>query len=208
MTETDPPQPSPAPEPVAGRDARFSPAGALPANLRHLRREAGLTLDGLAERSGVSRAMISKIERGASVPTATVLGKLAGALRVGLSRLLGNLNRREPLLHPRRAQAEYLDPESGLRRRSLSPLFADSPVDLALNVLPPGRAVAFPAHHAGVEEFLVLHSGRLAVLIDGESFAIEPGDTLFYPADRAHEFRNPGEEPAVFYIVIDDRTKS
>ncbi len=64
-------------------------AEALPANLRRLRLEAQLTLDRLGALSGVSRAMISKIERGASVPTATVLGKLAAALQVSLSQLLG-----------------------------------------------------------------------------------------------------------------------
>lgn len=71
-------------------------AEALPANLRRLRLEAQLTLDRLGALSGVSRAMISKIERGASVPTATVLGKLAAALQVSLSQLLGDSMRASP----------------------------------------------------------------------------------------------------------------
>ncbi|KAF0163820.1 MAG: XRE family transcriptional regulator [Rhodocyclaceae bacterium] len=182
-------------------------AEALPENLRRMRQEARLTLDRLAALSGVSRAMISKIERGTSVPTATVLGKLAGALHISLSQLLGEFHARQPRLHRKENQAIYRDPASGFERRSLSPVFEDGAVDLALNVLPPGEAVEFPPHHAGVEEFLVVHEGTLTVLLDGKRFDVESGDTLFYPSDCIHEFRNEGEQPTVFYIVINDRTR-
>lgn len=182
-------------------------AETLPVNLRRLRREAKLTLDRLAELSGVSRAMISKIERGASVPTATVLGKLAAALQISLSQLLGEFHARQPRLHRKESQTIYHDPTSGFERRSLSPVFEDGAVDLALNLLPPGESVEFPPHHAGVEEFLVVHEGTLTVLLDGERFDVESGDTLFYPSNCVHEFRNEGERSAVFYIVINDRTR-
>src|SRR3954466_1826996 len=92
-------------------------------NLRQLRHERGFTLDALSDRSLVSRAMISKIERGAAIPTATVLGKLAAALEVGLSQLVGDARPRQPTLLPAIEQAVYRDPESGLERRSLSPVF-------------------------------------------------------------------------------------
>jgi transcriptional regulator with XRE-family HTH domain len=179
----------------------------LPGNLRSLRQQADLTLDQLAERAGVSRAMISKIERGVSVPTATVLGKLAAALNLGLSQLLGQAKAREPLLVGCSEQSIFCDPETGFKRRSLSPLFEDSAVDLAFNVLPPNKTVAFPPHHKGVEEYLVVHEGRLTVVIDGTSFNAGPGDTLFYPSDCVHEFRNETQQPVSFYIVIDDRSK-
>jgi mannose-6-phosphate isomerase-like protein (cupin superfamily) len=58
-----------------------------------------------------------------------------------------------------------------------------------------------------VEEFLVVHEGALAVVIDGRRFDVAAGDTLFFPSDCVHEFRNEGGEPAVFYIVINDRTR-
>jgi len=124
----------------------------LPQNLRRLRRERGLTLEALAERSAVSRAMISKIERGVAVPTATVLGKLSAALEVGLSQLVGNARLREPVLLPEIEQTVYRDPQSGLERRSLSPLFADRAVDFVLNILPARGHVVFPGHHKGVED--------------------------------------------------------
>lgn len=182
-------------------------AETLPGNLRRMRRKAKLTLDQLADLSSVSRAMISKIERGASVPTATVLGKLAGALHISLSQLLSDFQSCQPRLHRKENQTVYHDPSSGFERRSLSPVFEDGAVDLALNVLPSGESVEFPPHHAGVEEFLVVHEGTLTVLLDGKRFDVDSGDTLFYPSDCVHEFRNDSGQPAVFYIMINDRTR-
>lgn len=136
-------------------------AEALPSNLRRLRLEAQLTLDRLGALSGVSRAMISKIERGASVPTATVLGKLAAALQVSLSQLLGGFHARQPRLHGRERQAVYHDPASGFERRSLSPLFEDGAVDLAFNVLPQGKSVEFPRTMRAWRSFSSCMRGRL-----------------------------------------------
>jgi transcriptional regulator with XRE-family HTH domain len=173
-------------------------------NLRRLRGERGLTLDALAELSGVSRAMISKIERGVAVPTATVLGKLSSALEVGLSQLMGDARPRGPVLLPQAEQAIYRDPESGLERRSLSPLFPDRSVDFALNTLPAGGHVVFPGHHQGVEEYLFVSRGELVVVADGHRHLVAQGSTLFYPGHIVHEFHNETNEAVEFYIVVDD----
>jgi transcriptional regulator with XRE-family HTH domain len=178
--------------------------GQLPRNLRRLRRERGMTLEALSSRSTVSRAMISKIERGAAVPTATTLGKLSAALEVGLSQLLGDARTREPTLLPRAAQAVYRDPATGLERRSLSPLFPDRSVDFVLNTLPGGGHVVFPGHSLGVEEYLFVRRGCLTVVTGGERHVVDQGNTLFYPAHVVHEFHNENEEEAEFFIVVDD----
>jgi transcriptional regulator with XRE-family HTH domain len=176
----------------------------LQKNLRQLRHERGLTLDALAGRSLVSRAMISKIERGAAIPTATVLGKLAAALEIGLSQLVGAAQPREPTLLPRAAQAVYRDPESGLERSSLSPVFPDRSVDFVLNILPARAHVVFPGHHPGVEEYLYVRRGTLIVMAGGQRYQVNQGDTLFYPAHDVHEFRNETGKPAEFFIIVDD----
>lgn len=175
----------------------------LPENLRRLRKERGLTLDEFSLRCGVSRAMISKIERGVSVPSATILGKLAAGLQIGLSGLLGGQLQRQSMLVPPGEQPLFRDPESGLERRSLSPLFPDRAVDFALNTLPPRRSVSFPAHHHGVEEYLYVAKGILRVVVADASFMVSAGSTLFYPADVVHEFHNDSDETISFFIVID-----
>lgn len=176
---------------------------ALAGNLRRLRHERGLTLDTLALRCGVSRAMISKVERGAAMPTATVLGKLAAGLEVGLSQLVSVQQQRAPVLLASTEQAVFRDSESGLERRSLSPLFPDRAVDLALNTLPAGGHAVFPAHHPGVEEYLFVSRGELVVTVDGERYRVGQGSTLFYPGHVTHEFHNETDDVVEFYIVVD-----
>jgi transcriptional regulator with XRE-family HTH domain len=175
----------------------------LAANLRALRQDRGLTLDALAAASGVSRAMISKIERGAAVPTATVLGRLAGGLEVGLSRLLGAAQARGPVLLLPSEQPVYADAADGFERRSISPVFPDRFVDLALNRLAPGGQAVFPPHHRGVEEYLHVTRGTLEVVVDGTSFTVPAGATLFYEGDRQHEFHNRTAEPVEFLVAVD-----
>ena len=172
------------------REAPESIDGRLQQNLRRLRREHGMTLDVLSRRAGVSRAMISKIERGTAIPTATILGKLSAAFEVGLSQIISDTRPRYPVLLPQIEQVIYRDPESGLERRSLSPLFPDRSVDFVLNTLPAGRRVVFPGHHQGVEEYLFVSRGELIVVTDGQCYSVRQGSTLFYPGHSEHEFRN------------------
>lgn len=177
--------------------------GRLAANVRRLRQERGLTLDALALRCGVSRAMISKVERGTAVPTTTVLGKLAGGLEVGLSQLVGDQQAREPVLLEPEQQPAYRDPETGFTRRSLSPLFPDRRVDFAVNILPPGQSASFAPHHRGVEEYLFVSRGELVVLVDGTRFVVGQGSSLFYHGHVVHEYRNETGGATEFYIVVD-----
>src|SRR5215211_9461670 len=88
-------------------------SGRLGERVRMLRRERGLTLDLLAERSGVSRAMISKLERGEKNPTLVVAAKLAEGLGVTLSQLAGVEERREVVVVPRERRMVMRDPEGG-----------------------------------------------------------------------------------------------
>lgn len=175
----------------------------LAANIRRLRHARDLTLDELASRSGVSRAMISKIERNVAVPTATVLGKLALGLEVGLSRLIGEQSERRPTMLSPEAQAVYHDPETGFIRTSLSPSFPDRRVEFAFNVLPPRQSAVFPPHPPGVEEYLFVSKGSLVVMACEERFDVRQGCSLFYRGDMQHEFRNETDQPAEFYVVVD-----
>jgi transcriptional regulator with XRE-family HTH domain len=179
------------------------PLDRLPDNLRRFRRDRSLTLEMLSERCGVSRAMISKIERGTAVPTATILGKLATGLEIGLSQLLGGQMARAPMVLVPGEQPVFRDPESGLERRSLSPLFPDRNVDVALNTLPPKSQVSFPGHHQGVEEYLYVNRGALVVVVAGVRYALDRGTSLYYNAEVTHEFLNETDFVAEFFIVVD-----
>lgn len=168
------------------------------------RRTHKLTIDALANKSGVSRSMISKVERGEAQPTTSVLGKLAEALDLSISQLVGGPEVTGTLVVRESDQPRFREESSGFERRSLSPLYRGRGIDLVLNALPPKtRTGPFPSHRAGVEEHLWVQSGNLIVEVGDERHALNAGDFLFYPADREHSFVNEVDTPAVFLIAVD-----
>lgn len=172
--------------------------------LRRRRQQQRLTLEQLAEKSGVSRAAISKIERGESGASTPVLGKLAEALDLSISQLIGG-RRGERVLHvPEAGQPVFREEATGFERRSLSPLYLGRGIDFVLNRLPPrAKTGPFPSHRRGVEEHLYVSKGRLKVTLDGEEHVLRAGDFLFYQADLSHTFKNLSNTVCEYFIVID-----
>ena len=113
-------------------------SGRLGERVKELRRARGLTLDGLADLSGVSRAMISKLERGEKNPTLVVAAKLAEGLGVTLSRLAGMEERREVVIVPKERRMIMRDPETGFERQLLSPNSIGLGVEFIRNKIPEG----------------------------------------------------------------------
>lgn len=179
----------------------------LGVRVRELRRGRGLTLEGLAERSGVSRAMISKLERGEKNPTLVIAAKLAEGLEVTLSQLAGIEERREVVVVMRERRMVMRDPETGFERQLLSPAFAGRGVEFVRNVIPEGASSGeFPPHKKGVEEYIVVERGRLRAVLGGEEYVLEKGDSVYFEADVAHRFDNAGEGECSYYLVISSHT--
>jgi transcriptional regulator with XRE-family HTH domain len=181
-------------------------SGRLGERVRALRRERGLTLDGLAGRSGVSRAMISKLERGEKNPTLVVAAKVAEGLGVSLSQLVGVEERREAVVIRRERRMVMRDPETGFERQLLSPSFGGGGIEFIRNVVPIGSTSGeFPPHRRGVSEYVVVERGRLRVLLGGDEYFLERGDALYFEADVTHRFENAGEGECSYYLVIDPK---
>jgi transcriptional regulator with XRE-family HTH domain len=98
---------------------------AIGIRIRKLRLEKGLTLDDLAEASGVSRAMISRIERAEASPTASLLARVCAALGLSLSTFFADDGRQASPISRRRDQQIWRDPETGYLRRAVSPAGTD-----------------------------------------------------------------------------------
>ncbi|CAN5595017.1 XRE family transcriptional regulator [soil metagenome] len=178
-------------------------SGRLGARVKDLRRERGFTLDALAGRSGVSRAMISKLERGEKNPTLVIAARLAEGLGVSLSRLAGVEERREVVVVPKERRTVLRDPETGFERQSLSPTFAGRGVEFLRNVVPEGSTSGdFPAHRKGVEEHIVVEKGELEATLGGERYLLREGDALYFEADVTHRFDNAGRGECAYYLVI------
>lgn len=177
----------------------------LATRLRKLRAGRGLTLDALAERSGVSRSMISLIERGASSPTANVLDKLAAGLGVTLASLFSEAERAEAPPVARRAdQPEWRDPETGYVRRNLSPPGFASPLELVEVVLPAGAFVAYETtfRHRPLDQQVWVLEGMVEVTLGEQHHHLAAGDCLAMRVDRRTAFRNPGDLPTRYLVAL------
>ncbi|MEG9526573.1 MAG: XRE family transcriptional regulator [Hyphomicrobiales bacterium] len=176
----------------------------LAEEIRRRRKEQDLSLEALASLSGVSRSMISKIERGEAVPSTAVLSRLAEALGVTFSRLMAPTTEVEVLLIPASRQPVLRDEASGFLRRCLSPVLPGRGIDWVLNTLPPGATTGeFVAHRRGVSEYIFVLKGRLRATIGDRAVVVEEGDSLYFEADAGHAFTNLGAEACQYFLVID-----
>jgi transcriptional regulator with XRE-family HTH domain len=170
--------------------------------LRQLRSEQGLSLDKLAYESGVSRAMLSQIELARSTPTITVLWRIARALGVPFSALLGGPAPEEPLVF-RAARAKLLKSADGsFSTRALFPLDRPHSAEFyELRLAPRGIELA-DSHAPGTTENLVVTAGALEIRLGGATIELRAGDATYFQADVPHEYRNPTGHDAVAYLVM------
>lgn len=175
----------------------------LGARVRALRMAGGLTLDTLAGRSGVSRAMLSRVERGASSPTAQLLARIGAGLGVSLGVLVSGPADEPDPLRRRDDQPVWRDPATGYRRRSVVPAARAGLLDLAEITVPPGASVGFASGPpAGAVQHVWLLDGLLSVEGAGEAVALAPGDCLLMRDRGPVAFRNPGPEPARYALFL------
>jgi transcriptional regulator with XRE-family HTH domain len=176
--------------------------------IRTLRAAQALSLEALSEKSGVSRSMISLIERGESSPTAVVLDKLATALDIPLYSLFAAPDdAAKPSSGPlaRRAdQPEWQDPASGYLRRNVSPLGEPQSMQIVEISFPPGGHVAFEngGPHVHVQQQVWLLEGEIDVTVGEVRHRLHEGDCLAMTLDRPTMFHNPAREPARYALVV------
>jgi transcriptional regulator with XRE-family HTH domain len=174
----------------------------IAARVRGERTARRWSLDDLAERASVSKAMISKIERGESSPTAALLGRLSGAYGITLSALLADTQ--APHRGPVRAadQAIWRDPATGYIRRQVS-ASASSPIELTEVELPPGASVSFPASsYAFIQQVMWVLGGRLTFIEEDATHDLGPGDSYELGAPVARTFRNAGDAVCRYLVVV------
>jgi len=173
--------------------------------VRELRAERGLSLDALATKSGVSRSMISLIERGESSPTAVVLDKLAVAFGVTLASLFNSTDaptaQKEPVAR-RGDQPEWQDPASGYWRRNVSPSWVPQPMQIVDVRFPPRARVAFESSDPRTCQQIWLLEGTIDVTQGSERYRLREGDCLAMQLDRPAVFHNPTAKPARYAVVI------
>ncbi|HEV8066391.1 MAG TPA: helix-turn-helix domain-containing protein [Planctomycetaceae bacterium] len=176
--------------------------------LKELRAAQSFSLEALAAKSGVSRSMISLIERGESSPTAVVLEKLAAGLNVTLASLFdvpdAVSQRPSSPIARREEQLQWRDPASGYLRRNISPPGVPQPVQITEVHFPAGGRVAFEAgaRDVRVDQQVWVLEGEIDITVGEQRHSLREGDCLAMQLDGPTMFHNPTQKPARYAVVI------
>ena len=176
---------------------------ALGRRVRDERGRRGLSLNDLAAKAGVSRSMLSAVERGGKSPTVLILDRIATGLDTSIARLLGE-ERAGRVVVLRHDEQEVARDRAGWERRILSPVLPGVEFELMRTTIGAGvDAGVFAAHAAGSREYLAVERGTLRLTIDGAAHTLRAGDAIYYAGDCLHGFENPGARPCVYYLAMD-----
>jgi transcriptional regulator with XRE-family HTH domain len=175
--------------------------------VRELRAAHALSLDALAARSGVSRSMLSLVERAESSPTAVLLEKIAAGLGVTMAAMFDPPSSTTAVDDPvaRRAdQPQWRDPASGYLRRNVSPPGVASPFQIVEVEFPPKARVAFEtgARDVRIHQQVWVLEGTIDVTLGSERHRLRAGDCLAMQLDRPTMFYNPTRKPARYAVVL------
>ncbi|ABI37404.1 transcriptional regulator, XRE family with cupin sensor [Shewanella sp. MR-4] len=174
----------------------------LAATLKQLRSQKGWSLDKAALETGVSKAMIGQIERGESSPTIATLWKIASGFNTSLSTFLEPTPESQGAVF-RNADALRQKPATdGMLVASLFPFEPRFGFEMfELTLLPHYERLSEP-HEAGVTEHVIVLSGTMEVLVDGQWQPLQQGEAVRFAADKPHGYRNLSDQPVVFYDLI------
>ncbi len=166
----------------------------------------GLSASALAERSGVSRAMIAKVERAEAQPTAALLGRLSAALGMTLSELVARAEHADRRLARAAEQPTWTDPDSGYTRRALSPV-SGGPLELVEVELPAGAEVTYPADtYAFIHQQIWVLEGRLRFREGDVVHDLDVGDCLQLGPPAPGTFGNPTRRPCRYLVALTRRS--
>lgn len=187
-------------------DGANRPADTIHRHLGHrvkqLRSDRGWSLEALASASGVSRSMLSQIEREQANPTLAVTLRIAQAVGMTLGELLQAPGAASSVSVIRADDRAYhYRSDKNCRVRTLSPLNLEKDVELYEVQLQPGGALRSAPHFEGTREFLTVQKGRVRVESAGDSEVLQPGDSASYRADVPHAIVNAGRSEAVIFLV-------
>jgi transcriptional regulator with XRE-family HTH domain len=169
-----------------------------------MRRQRGLSLAAMEEKTGITKSSLSKVERGVTTPSIATVLKIAKAFGVEVAQLFGEKsddqgicvvrrNERKPISRPGSRQGYRYDALAHTRRtKCMEPFIMRPPLKLDLNLL---------FEHEG-EELVFVLSGRLEMVYADRRVTLGPGDSLYFDAHLLHGARSLGRKPAEILVVV------
>ncbi|WP_255253007.1 helix-turn-helix domain-containing protein [Brevibacillus laterosporus] len=160
-------------------------------NVKAFRESKKLSLERVAELTGVSKTMIGQIERGESSPTITTIWKIANGLKISFSSLINNPQPDTQVVL--RNEIKTLSEDNGKYRVFPNFLFDDDRRFEVYSVeIEKGGFLSSDAHMEGTEEFLTIFEGELTVCVNNNEYTISSGDSIRFKADSPHTYHNAG----------------
>jgi transcriptional regulator with XRE-family HTH domain len=179
---------------------------AIGATLLAMRQGQKLSLDELSKRAGVSKSMLSQIERNTTNPTVAVLWRLSNALGVSITDFLagGRAERVVPSISVVAAHEtpSLINPDGKSELRILGPIELAGKFEWYELVIQPGGGLVSDAHEQGAREHLSVLSGSVVVRAGAEEKKLRQGETARYAVDVAHAISNPGKSVATMLLVV------
>ncbi len=171
--------------------------------LAALRAERGWSLDALADRTGISRASLSRLERGELSATAAMLGTLCAQYGWTLSRLMAEVESDPPSIVRAKEQVVWKDPASGYVRRIVSPPHPRLRGEIVEVRMPAGASVSYDASPvSGLEHHLWMLDGSIDIEIEGTAMRVEKGDCARYVLTGPSRFECRGKRAARYVIAL------
>lgn len=170
-------------------------------NLKKIRTAKGLSLDVVAEQTGVSKSMLGQIERGVANPSVSVIGKIVSGLRVELDELVKN-PLEELLYIPKNQIQPTKELENKYRVYTYFPYDKDKAFEIYVIEIFPGASYLSGSHGEGTKEYLMVDTGSLKLRIEERCQMLESGDAIRFDTDKEHEYINVSEEMLRLTIVF------
>src|SRR6516225_7401450 len=193
---------TPAPKNTSPAEPADAISRHLGGRVKNLRSTRGWSLEALAAASGVSRSMLSQIEREQANPTLAVTLRIAQAFGMTLGDLVQVPDATSAITVIRADDRAYhYRSDRHCRIRTLSPLNLEKDVEFYEVQLQPGGALRSAPHYQGTREFLTVETGQVRVESGTDSELIGKGDSVSYRADVPHAIINTGPKEAVLFLV-------
>lgn len=171
----------------------------IAANLHRLRTERGLSLGKLAELSGVSKVMLSQVERGESNPTINTLWKIAAGLRVSYTNLIDEQIEVPSVI--RKEESALVDHE-GYRVYHYSTANPARDFEFFNSELDPHKEFTSEGHGVNTHEYALVTKGEMILLYGGEEYCLREGDFIHFDCTQPHTYCNRGEDTAEFTNIV------
>ncbi len=159
-------------------------------NIHRIRKQKSYTFEAMAEKTGLSKGLLSRIERGLSAPSLASLRKISAALEVPIVTFFEGSASPDRMV-VRKAERKTLHvPDINITYQLLTPDLNNKKIEFLMTEMEPNTHDESPHTHGG-EEYGVVIEGQLLISIDGRTVTLDSGDSISFPATLPHCLSNP-----------------